>query len=208
MLVRLRLFAILRERAGSAELELELPERARVRDALAAVSELAQGLPLVLAVNRTYAEPDQELHAGDELALIPPVSGGAGPPPRARVTAEALSADALRRLVADPRAGAIVLFEGVTRGVPELEYEVYAEMAEPAIEAIVAAAIERHALCAAAAWHRVGVVRLGEAAVIVAVSAPHRPEAFAGAREIIDELKATVPIWKREDGRWVDGAAP
>ena len=79
MLVRVRLFAQLRERAGSGELSLELPEGARVRDALAAVSELAQGLPLVMAVNREYADEDAPLSAGDELALIPPVSGGAEP---------------------------------------------------------------------------------------------------------------------------------
>ena len=206
MLVRLRLFAILRERAGASELEVELPEHARVSDALAAVGDLAAGLPLVLAVNRVYAEPDQELRAGDELALIPPVSGGAGE--RARVTAEPLSADALRALVADPRAGAIVIFEGVTRAVPELEYEAYAEMAQEAIAALVDAAVARHALCAAAAWHRVGTVPLGEPAVIVAASAPHRPEAFAGARELIDELKRSVPIWKRESGAWVEGTRP
>jgi molybdopterin synthase catalytic subunit len=115
--------------------------------------------------------------------------------------------------VRDPRAGAVVTFAGVTRELPSLEYEAYAEMALEQMRAIVAAAIERHGLCAAAAEHRVGTVPLSEASVIVAVSAPHRPEAFAGGREIIDRLKQLAPIWKREvDGAgsttWVPGTQP
>lgn len=224
MHVRVRLFAMLRERAGSSELELELPEGARVRDALAAgpVAALAQGLPLVMAVNREYADEDAALSPGDELALIPPVSGGsdeAGEPgspavasPHVRVTDEPLSLDALAARVRDPRAGAVVTFSGVTREVDSLEYEAYVEMAQPAMEAIVAEAIARHGLCAAAAEHRIGTVPLSEPSVIVAVSAPHRPEAFLGGREIIDRLKATAPIWKKEVGEetaeWVPGARP
>lgn len=229
MVVRIRLFAQLRERAGASELSLELPEGARVRDALAepAVARLADGLPLVMAVNREYAAEDAALTAGDELALIPPVSGGAGPAPDGGAQAadaraaephvalreEPLSLDALLVRVRNPRAGAVVTFSGVTRDVPSLEYEAYAEMALEQMRAVVAEAIERHGLCAAAAEHRVGVVPLSEASVLVAVSAPHRAEAFAGGREIIDRLKALAPIWKREveaDGsaRWVEGAPP
>ncbi|MGI8557443.1 MAG: molybdenum cofactor biosynthesis protein MoaE, partial [Solirubrobacteraceae bacterium] len=135
-------------------------------------------------------------------------SGGGGAPARVKVSAEPLSADAIRALVADPRAGAIVLFEGVVRQVEELHYEAYEEMALEAMERIVTAAVSRHELCRAAAWHRVGPVALGEPAVLVAASASHRPEAFAGAREMIDELKASAPIWKRERGDWADGASP
>ena len=112
----------------------------------------------------------------------------------------------------DPRAGAVVTFQGVTREVERLEYEAYAEMAEPRIEAILREAIERHGLCAAAAEHRVGTVPLSEPSVLVAVSAPHRGEAFAGAREVIDRIKAEAPIWKKEveggEERWVEGTAP
>lgn len=206
MLVRVRLFAGLRERAGRRELELELPEGARVADALDAVGELCAGTSVVMAVNREYAPAEQALAAGDELALIPPVSGGAPAP--ATIVAGPLSLDALADRVRDPRAGAVVTFSGVTRDVPGLDYEAYAEMAAPVIEAIVAAAIERHGLCAAAAQHRVGEVPLGEASVIVAASAAHRGEAFAGAREIIDEIKARAPVWKREQGAWVEGSVP
>ncbi len=205
---------MLRERAGQSRLTLDLPEGACVRDALDELSGLAEGLPLVMAVNREYATPDQSLDAGDELALIPPVSGGAVAPaaPWARVTDEPLSLDSLAARVRDPRAGAVVSFQGVTREVERLEYEAYAEMAEPKLAEIARGAVERHGLCAAAVEHRVGAVPLSEPSVAVAVSAPHRGEAFAGAREIIDRVKAEAPIWKKEveggEERWVDGAPP
>jgi molybdopterin converting factor subunit 1 len=213
MVVRIRLFAMLRERAGASELSLELPEGARVRDALAELSELADGLPLVMAVNREYASEDAPLSPGDELALIPPVSGGSPAVPHVALREEPLSLDALVERVRDPRAGAVVTFAGVTREVPSLEYEAYAEMALEQLRAVVAEAIERHGLCAAAAEHRVGVVPLSEASVLVAVSAPHRAEAFAGGREIIDRLKELAPIWKREvdeagGATWVPGSVP
>jgi molybdopterin synthase catalytic subunit len=210
--VTIRLFAMLRERAGASEVTVELPEGARVRDAIDALDGLADGVPLVMAVNREYAPEDAPLDAGDELALIPPISGGEATVAHARVTAEPLSLDSLVARVRDPRAGAVVTFEGVTREVERLDYEAYEEMAGPAIAAIVAEAIERHGLCAAAAEHRVGEVPLSEPSVAVAVSAPHRGEAFAGAREIIDRVKAEAPIWKQEvEGekrRWVEGRPP
>jgi len=108
----------------------------------------------------------------------------------------------------DPRAGAVVTFSGVTREVTELDYEAYVPMAEEAIAEIVATAIRRHGLCAAAAEHRVGRVPRSQASVLVAVSAPHREAAFAGARELIDEIKSRVPIWKKEEGEWVKGTTP
>jgi molybdopterin synthase catalytic subunit len=210
--VTVRLFAMLRERAGARELTLELPDGASVRDALEQLGDLAAGLPLVMAVNREYAPEDQVLGAGDELALIPPVSGGETAVVHARVTEEPLSLDSLAARVRDARAGAVVTFSGVTREVELLQYEAYAEMAEAKIAAILTEAVERHGLCSAAAEHRVGDVPLSEPSVIVAVSAPHRGEAFAGGREIIDRLKAEAPIWKKEveggEGRWVEGTRP
>lgn len=211
--VTVRLFAVLRERAGAPAVTLELPEGARVRDALDSLAGLADGVPLVLAVNREYASEEQVLDAGDELALIPPVSGGATrAAPWVRVSAEPLALDALVERVRDPRAGAIVTFQGVTREVDRLEYEAYAAMAEERMAAIAADAVERHGLCAAAVEHRVGPVPLSEPSVIVAVSAPHRGEGFSGAREIIDRVKAEAPIWKKEiegeQGRWVEGSPP
>ena len=133
-----------------------------------------------------------------------------------RITDEPLSLEALSSLVSRPEAGAIVSFQGTPREVTRLDYEAYREMAEERMEAILGECIERHGLAAAAAEHRVGPVPLGESSVIVAVSAAHRAEAFAGAREAIDRIKAEAPIWKREvettadgeTGRWVEGAPP
>jgi len=216
-IVHVRLFAILKERAGCDSLEIELGESATVADALERLSErkpladLFARMPMRLAVNREYADPETPLRAEDELALVPPISGGAGP--HVRVTEEPISSAALAAAVADPGAGAIVTFQGVTREVERLDYEAYREMAEERIAAILAECAERHGLLGAAAEHRVGPVALGEPAVIVAVAAAHREEAFAGAREAIDRIKAEAPIWKREvdgDGsaRWVEGQAP
>jgi MoaE-MoaD fusion protein len=208
MEVRVRLFAALRERVGAPELLLELPDGALVGDALDRLSSVTDGVPAVLAVNREYADRAAALHEGDEVALIPPVSGGSVSAMYARVTDQPILLGELIERVRDPRAGAVVSFEGVTREVPELEYEAYAEMAETQIAEIVARAIERHGLCAAAAEHRVGTVPLSEPSVAIAASAPHREQAFAGAREIIDEIKARAPIWKKEEGEWKEGTRP
>ena len=217
--VEVRLFAMLRERAGTGELELRLAPGSTVADALVRLggqeprlAELLDRLPMTTAVNREYVPAATVLRAGDELALIPPVSGGASGV-HASVGPEPLSAEGLSALVGDPRAGAIVVFQGVTREIEALDYEAYEGMARERIEAILNECVARHGLCAAAASHRVGRVALGEPSVIVAVSAPHRDEAFAGAREAIDEIKAQAPIWKRERlaggaGDWVDGVAP
>jgi MoaE-MoaD fusion protein len=208
MEVIVRLFASLRDRAGTREVTLELPEGARVCDALAGLAEITGDVPVVMAVNREYADGAVVLSAGDELALIPPVSGGGGPRIHVRVLDEPLSLDRLVERVRDPRAGAVVTFAGVTRQVDHLDYEAYVEMALAEIRGIVAGAVADHGLCAAAAEHRTGRVALGEASVLIAVSAPHRGEAFAGARQIIDEIKARAPIWKREEGEWVAGTRP
>jgi len=210
MVVSVRLFAGLRERAGAARIEVELPEDATVADLLAAM-ELAPR-SCVAAVNREYADGGTRIAPGDEVALVPPVSGGDGTVRRVRVTGEPLALAELSAAVRDPRAGAIVLFEGVTREVAALDYEAYVEMAEPKLAAIAEEEAERHGLCAVAVEHRTGTVPLGEPSVIVAASAPHRGEAFSGARALIDRVKAEAPIWKVEvDGegrRRVEGTLP
>ncbi len=208
MQVSVRLFAGLRERAGRDVVQLDLADGALVRDALAQLEDVVDGVPVVMAINHEYADPDAPLEAGDEVALIPPVSGGSVSSIHARVTDEPLALDPLLERVRDPRAGAIVSFLGVTREVGELEYEAYVEMATREIGEIVRAAIEHHGLCAAAAEHRVGTVPLSEPSVVVVASAPHRDAAFAGAREMIDQIKSRAPIWKKEEGQWVAGTTP
>ncbi len=210
MRVSVRLFAGLRERAGGSHVEVELPDDATVADLLATM-ELGPR-SCVAAINREYAGPETRIAPGDEIALVPPVSGGDGTVRRVRVTGEALDVGALSAAVRDPRAGAVVLFEGVTREVGHLDYEAYVEMAEPKLAAIAAEEAERHGLCAVAVEHRTGTVPLGEPSVIVAASAAHRGEAFAGARAVIDRVKAEAPIWKVEvdgaDRRRVEGTLP
>jgi molybdopterin synthase catalytic subunit len=224
MVVEVRLFAILKQRAGHDSVNLDLREGATVADALDALKALP-GLDILsrmtvrMAVNRDYATPETPLAPQDELALIPPVSGGATDAVRAteavhvRVTSEPLSLDALLRHVSDPGAGAIVTFQGLPRDVSRLDYEAYTEMAHERITSILLDCVARHGLTAAAAEHRVGKVPSLEPSVIVAVSAPHRVEAFAGGREAIDRIKAEAPIWKVEvaaDGSTtrVEGSVP
>jgi molybdopterin synthase catalytic subunit/molybdopterin converting factor small subunit len=218
MRVSVRLFAILRERAGAPSIEIELPERATVDDALRALaqrselSDVLERVPVRMAVNREYAEPASELHCGDELALITPVSGGAERRVHVRICDAPLLLQEIAGLVAHPAAGAIVTFQGTTRDVESLDYEGYREMAESAIRQILTECLERHGLQAIGAEHRLGSVALGETSVIVAASAAHRDAAFAGAREAIDRIKAQAPIWKRElqgdEARWVEGVLP
>lgn len=213
MRVSVRLFAILREQAGSDTVELELPEGATVAEALHALRQrdgLGESLGrmgVAMAVNRDYADPETELAPGDELALVPPVSGGGNV--HARVSEDPLSLEAIVGKVGRDAAGAIVSFHGVTREVERLDYEAYRDMAERRIAAILSDCVAAHGLEAAVAEHRVGQVPLGEPSVIVVVSAGHRAEAFAGAREAVDRIKAEAPIWKREvvdgESRWVEG---
>jgi MoaE-MoaD fusion protein len=194
-----RLFAGLRERAGTGELQLELADAARVADVWPALELGEEPAGLLYAINRTYAESAQELAEGDEVALIPPVSGGAF-----RVTDEPLSLDAVVAEVADEATGAIATFTGTVRResrgriVLELEYEAYAEMAEDVMAQLAAELSERYDLVAVAIHHRVGRVEIGEASVVIAVSAPHRQDALAACKDAIDTLKQTVPLWKKE----------
>lgn len=214
---RVRLFAVLKELAGADSVEVELEPGATVGDALdglaaqhAALASALGSMSLVMAVNNEYSDAATVLAAGDELALIPPVSGGAEP--HAAVLAEPLSTDRLAGLVATDHTGAIVTFQGTTRDVDSLDYEAYAPMAEQRIRAILADALAAHEIEGAAAEHRVGNVPRREPSVVVAVASAHRGPAFAAAREVIDRIKAEAPIWKREiegdEGTWVEGTPP
>ena len=195
--ITVRLFAGLRERAGWSQRELENVERVgEVWPAL----ELGNEPPgLLYAVNREYATPETPLSDGDEVALIPPVSGGAF-----RLSEEPLSLKAVVDEVASEGAGAVATFVGTTRmhsrgrTVTHLEYEAYEGMAERELEAIASELRSRYELCDVAIHHRIGRVGIGERSVVIAVSAPHRQDALAACKDAIDTLKERVPLWKKE----------
>ncbi len=199
MKVTVRLFAGLRERAGAGRLVLELPDVAVVADVWPALELGEEPLGLLYAVNRAYAELDQPLAADDEVALIPPVSGGAF-----RLTAGPVNLTAVIVEVVDERAGAIATFLGTVRAqsrgreVIALEYEAYEDMAEQVMAEIAAEADERYDLCKVAISHRTGRVEVGGTSVAIAVSAPHRQDALAACADVIEALKAQVPLWKKE----------
>jgi molybdopterin synthase catalytic subunit/molybdopterin converting factor small subunit len=196
MPVTVRLFAGLRERAGWSRREIDA---ATVGDVWPALGLGDEPEGLLYAVNREYAGRERELRNGDEVALIPPVSGGAF-----RVTEEPLSLEAVVAEVADERAGGVATFTGTVRRqsrgreVERLEYEAYAEMAQDVMARLADELLGTYDLCAVAIHHRVGRLEIGEASVVIAVSAPHRQDALAACREAIDRLKETVPLWKKE----------
>ena len=197
MRVTVKLFAGLRERAGWNERELLDIER--LADVWGALDLGEEPRGLLYAVNKEYADSDHVLADGDEVALIPPVSGGAF-----LLSAEPLSLDAAVDEVRSERAGAIATFVGTTRiesrgrTVHRLEYEAYEEMAEKVMREIADELKRRYDLCEIAIHHRTGQVDIGEASVVIAVSAPHREDALAGCKDAIDTLKEQVPLWKKE----------
>lgn len=197
--VRVRLFAALRERAGAGALELELADGATIGDVWPLLGLGDEPAGLLYARNRAYVERSQLLSAGDEVAVIPPVSGG-----DFRLSGDVLSVDTAVTEVSDPAAGAIATFIGTTRAqsrgrdVLHLEYEAYEGMAEQVMAELAARLSDRHELCKVAIHHRVGRVDIGDTSVVIAVSAPHRAPALAACKEAIDELKVSVPLWKKE----------
>jgi len=197
--VRVRLFAGLRERAGSGSVELVLREGASVADVWPALDLGDEPPGLLFAVNRSYAEREAALSDGDEVAVIPPVSGGAF-----RLSAQPLSLEDAVAEVRTDAAGAIATFVGTTRAhsrgrdVLHLEYEAYEGMAEEVMAGLAAELAGRYDVCEIAIHHRIGRVEIGETSVVIAVSAPHRAAALAACRDAIDELKVTVPLWKKE----------
>ena len=231
--IRVRLFAMQRETAGMRELRLEVPLGATVDDAWDAVVESVPALApgrasLRFAVNGTYADPDTTLADGDEVACIPPVSGGATVDRRRilEIHAEPFPADLVETLtarLATDEDGGVVAFVGRTRATPGtpapgqedeaarhagrrvdgLEYEAFESMALTVLEGIADEVEARWGVSRLAIVHRSGAVPLGDASVAIVAVAPHRDEAFAAARYAIDETKARAPIWKAE--RFTDG---
>jgi MoaE-MoaD fusion protein len=197
MRVKVRLFAGLRERAGWSQRELE--GVTRVEHVWPALSLGPEPAGLLYAVNKEYVPREHELAEGDEIAVIPPVSGGSF-----RLSADALSLDAVVDEVRRDNAGAIATFIGTTRvesrghTVQHLDYEAYEGMAEQVMADVAARLKERYDLCEVAIHHRTGRVEIGEPSVVIAVSAPHRHDALAACKDAIDTLKEQVPLWKKE----------
>jgi molybdopterin synthase catalytic subunit len=206
MRVRVLLFASLREAIGQKQLELELPADATLAEALGRLEREHPAIArfrgkLLVSLNEDRAPLETQLGDGDELALLPPVSGGAERP---WVDSRPLSLDALLAEVSGPEMGGVVTFTGVVRNqargaeIDHLEYEAYAPMAEKEMRKIHDAVAARWPQVRLAMAHRIGRLAIGEAAVMIAAAAPHRAEAFEACRFAIDTLKKTVPIWKKE----------
>jgi molybdopterin synthase catalytic subunit len=211
MQVLLRYFAVVRERVGKDEESIEIPDGCTVDQLRALLAQKHAGLAPLLghvraAVNREIVPWDHDLKEGDEVALIPPVAGGAG---CFRIRSSPLVADEAIQAVSDEGVGGVVVFHGVVRRrsagktVERLHYEAYAEMAEDEFRKIADETTARWPGTRVAILHRVGTLEVGETAVVVATAAPHRAEAFSACRFVIDTLKQRAPIWKKEVG--VDG---
>jgi MoaE-MoaD fusion protein len=216
MNVRLRYFAILRETLGKPGESREVPEETtagELFDLIASESPRLAGLKrsVMLMVNQEYVSADHRLREGDELALIPPVSGGETAIERLfRVTTDPLDAREVEAAVSGPDTGAIVTFTGTVRdnargkGVTALDYEAYPPAAEKMLERIGDEIREHWGMARVAIVHRYGLLQVGEASVVIAVSSPHRDEAFLASRYAIERIKEIVPIWKKE--HYSDGA--
>jgi MoaE-MoaD fusion protein len=219
MNVRVRLFAGMRERLGRSEIDLDLPEAA---DVAALQTQLATEYPglgldqqrFTVTVNRAFARPDLVLHDGDEVALIPPVSGGGAR--LFEIVEGPISLDDIAFRVLAPERGGVTLFAGTVRGVTGeqqtdyLEYEAYPEMAEASFASIATEAQSRWPdISAVAVMHRVGRLEIGDISIAIAVAAAHRAATFDACHYIIDRIKQVSPIWKKEVGPggavWVEG---
>jgi len=215
MAIRVRLFGAAREAVGARELELPLEAGVRVAQVKAAL-RAHPGLAALCAraaisVNHAVAGDDVLVGSGDELALLPPVSGGSA---RCTLSETPLDVAAVVARVAGPDTGGLVTFTGAVRdhargrSVEKIEYEAYPAMAEREMEAIASEAAERFGGARVAIAHRTGLLAVGELAVVIVAATPHRAEAFEACRYAIEELKRRVPIWKKEfasdGGTWVD----
>lgn len=221
--VRTLFFAAYRDLLGTESADVELPDGATVADLVRSLR--SRGEPYAslpedppVAVNRSYVSSEHALEDGDEVAFLPPVAGG-----RAEVhtgiTSEPIEpGDVLSRVGAE-EDGAVILFLGIVRDhndgrpVSGIEYRAYREMAEDVLDEIAGEVTERWSTDRVAVVHRVGTLEVGEASVAIAVSTPHRAEAYEASRYVIEAIKERLPVWKREhyvDGerRWVPGRRP
>lgn len=220
-------FGVLKDLAGRSGETVDLPQGSRVRDVLVYYAQAAPRLEamlpsLAIAVNREYAAVDRALREGDEVGLLPPVSGGSAktddePCAHVCIVREPIDTQAVIARLKQPADGATVIFEGVVRDNTRgrrtlyLDYEAYEAMALRQMESLMVEARAHFVVREACIVHRLGRMQIGETSVLIVVAAAHRGAAFDACRWIIDTLKKTVPIWKKEyfeDGAvWADGEA-
>jgi len=217
MKVRVLFFGVLKDLVGRSSEELTLPDRAKAGDVIEhygsrdAVLKDMLGATAI-SVNQEYARSDAKLKAGDEIALLPPVSGGAS---RAMITREVIDSARIAADIRQPQDGAVAIFDGIVRDHSRgrrtrfLEYEAYEDMAQKQMESLADQALSQFQIRDVAIVHRLGHLEIGETSVLIVVASGHRAAAFDACRWLIDTLKRTVPIWKKEffeDGAvWADG---
>ena len=216
MQVRVLFFGVLKDLAGRSSDTLSLPDHASAADVVSHYQQRVsahKGIfnSIAISVNQEYARPEMKLKSGDEVALLPPVSGGATETPR---TGQPAKTDA-RAFITRESIGAAIVFEGIVRNNTRgrrtlfLDYEAYEEMAVKEMESLIARALDQFQVRDAVIIHRLGRIDIGETSVLIVVSSAHRAAAFDACRWLIDTLKRTVPIWKKEhfeDGAiWSDG---
>lgn len=219
MQVKVVFFARLKRETGVEQLSLEVPDGADVR-AVATLVQEQRGVSLkgcMVAVNETYATPEQPLHNGDEVAFLPPVAGGSGDLTHCEITAEPLSLAVADAFLVKPEYGAQAYFVGTVRSpnkgkqVEFIEYEGFAPLAQKVMLEGAAAARAKHGELSIFIGHRVGKLRPGEASILIGVGSPHRRAALEACDLLIEYLKVHIPVWKHEadeDGQhWVDGQA-
>ena len=203
--ITVRLFAQYREAIGKSTITMSVPDSSSVNDVLELLFNEHPGISLgkastVVAVNQSYAEHNHLLQAHDELALIPPVSGGS----MEIITTEKINVAAINRSLKSNYNGSILCFQGVARKytnedtVIHLEYEAYSEMAEKLINQIIAEAKDKFQIDQVIIQHRIGIVESKETSLVVCVSSPHRKASFLAIPWIVDKIKTDVPIWKKE----------
>lgn len=229
MQVRVLLFGVLKDMAGRSSDVLSLPDRACARDVISHYESQFPAMKgslgsIAISLNQEYVQPAAKLNPGDEIALLPPVSGGADETQaqaaisksiRATITRDQIETEVVRRRIQRPEDGATVIFEGIVRNHSRgrrtlfLDYEAYEEMALKQLDALAAEACSRFEVRDVAIVHRLGKIEIGETSILIVVASAHRAAAFEACRWLIDTIKRTVPIWKKEhfeDGAvWADG---
>jgi molybdopterin converting factor subunit 1 len=218
MRVRILFFGMLKDLVGKSSDSLDLPDGALVRDVVERYLAEFPGMrksmgSLAMAVNQEYAGPETALKSGDEVALLPPVSGGSGKV--ASIVRNPIDTQGVLRRIKRHEDGAVAVFEGVVRNQTRgrrtlyLDYEAYEEMALGKMEGLAEESLKQFQVREVALVHRLGRLEIGETSVLIVVAAAHRAPAFDACRWLIDKLKRTVPIWKKEyfeDGAvWADG---